>query len=94
MALTEMNKRRAQVRLCISYSLSKLDYFCSHNKQKELPPAVPEAIVFTAAGITMNNIVRASPAFACGSPGFEGNKTEIIFIYNYIQHFALSLTGC
>lgn len=68
MALTEMNKRRAQMRLFIGYSLSELDYFCSHNKQKGLPPAVPEAIAFTAAGITMNNIVRASPACACGSP--------------------------
>lgn len=48
---------------------SRVDYFGSHNKQKELPPAVPEAIAFTAAGITMNNIVHASPALGCGSPG-------------------------
>lgn len=48
--------------------LSRVDYCCSHKKQKELLPAVPEAIAFTADGITMNNIVHASPVLGCGSP--------------------------
>lgn len=42
----------------VGYSLSRVDYFCSHDKQKKLPPAVPEAIAFIAAGITMNNIAH------------------------------------
>lgn len=48
--------------------LSRLGYFCSHKKQKELSPEIPEPIAFTVAGITMNNIVHASPALGYGSP--------------------------
>lgn len=39
-----------------------------HNRQKELPPAVPELIAFVAAGTTMNDTVPVSPALGCGSP--------------------------
>lgn len=63
-----MNKRRAQMRPHVGYSLSRVDYFCSHNRQKELPPAVPELIAFVAAGTTMNDTVPVSPALGCGSP--------------------------
>lgn len=51
----EINKTTAQVNLYVGKSLSRADYFCSHRRQTELPPAAPETIAFIAVGITMNN---------------------------------------